>query len=46
MGVVKGFQLACNLAGPHGDLTGRFDQSSGSGSHGFSWTISRLDWNR
>ena len=27
-GVVKGFQIACNLAGPLGDLTGRGDQSS------------------
>ena len=27
-GVVKGFQTACNLAGPLGDLTGRGDQSS------------------
>ena len=26
--VVKGFQIACNLAGPLGDLTGRGDQSS------------------
>ena len=26
-GVVKGFQIACNLAGPLGDLTGRGDQS-------------------
>ena len=23
-GVVKGFQIACNLAGPLGDLTGGF----------------------
>ena len=28
-GVVKGFQIACNLAGPLGDLTGRGDQPSG-----------------
>ena len=28
-GVVKGFQIACNLAGPLGDLTGTGDQSSG-----------------
>ena len=27
-GVVKGFQIACNLAGPLGDLTGRGDQPS------------------
>ena len=27
-GVVKGFQIACNIAGPLGDLTGRGDQSS------------------
>ena len=27
-GVVKGFQIACNLAGPLGDLTGRGNQSS------------------
>ena len=27
-GVVKGFQIACNLAGPLGDLTGRGDQST------------------
>ena len=27
-GVVKGFQIACNLAGPPGHLTGRGDQSS------------------
>ena len=27
-GVVKGFKIACNLAGPLGDLTGRGDQSS------------------
>ena len=27
-GIVKGFQLACNLAGPLGYLTGRGDQSS------------------
>ena len=25
-GVVKGFQIACNLAGPLGDLTGKGDQ--------------------
>ena len=28
-GVVKGFQIAYNLAGPLGDLTGTGDQSSG-----------------
>ena len=28
-GVVKGFQIACNLAGPLGDLTGTGDHSSG-----------------
>ena len=28
-GVVKGFQIACNLAGPIGDLTGRGDHSVG-----------------
>ena len=27
-GVIKGFQIACNLAGPLGDLTGRGEQSS------------------
>ena len=27
-GVVKGFQIACNLAGPLGDLTGKGDQPS------------------
>ena len=27
-GVVKGFQIACNLAGQLGDLTGRGDQPS------------------
>ena len=27
-GVVKGFQIACDLAGPLGDLTGRGDQST------------------
>ena len=27
--VVKGFQIACNLAEPLGDLTGRGDQPSG-----------------
>ena len=27
-GVVKGFQIACNFAGPLGDLTGKGDQSS------------------
>ena len=26
--VVKGFQIACNLAGPLGDLTGKGDQPS------------------
>ena len=33
-GVVKGFQIACNLAGPLGDLTGRGDQSSMKMVHG------------
>ena len=28
-GVVEGFQIACNLAGPLGDLTGRGDRSTG-----------------
>ena len=28
-GVVKDFQIACNLAGSLGDLTGTGDQSSG-----------------
>ena len=32
-GVVKGFQRACNLAGPLGDLTGTGDQSSGKVVH-------------
>ena len=32
-GVVKGFQIDCNLAGPLGDLTGRGDQSSGKVGH-------------
>ena len=32
-GVIKGFQIACNLAGPLGDLTGRGDQSSGKVVH-------------
>ena len=32
-GVVKGFQIACNLAGPLGDLTGRGDQPSGKVVH-------------
>ena len=32
-GVVKGFQIACNLAGPLGDLTGRGDQPSGKVAH-------------
>ena len=27
-GAVKGFQIACNLAGPLGDLTGKGDQQS------------------
>ena len=27
-GVVKGFQIACNLAGPLGDLNGKSDQPS------------------
>ena len=32
-GVVKGFQIACNLAEPLGDLTGRSDQPSGKVVH-------------
>ena len=32
-GVVKGFQIACNLAGPLGDVTGTGDQSSGKVVH-------------
>ena len=32
-GVVKGFQIACNLAGPLGDVTGIGDQSSGKMVH-------------
>ena len=32
-GVVKGFQIACNLAGKLGDLTGRGDQPSGKVVH-------------
>ena len=32
-GVVKGFQIACNLAGPLGDLTRTGDQSSGKVVH-------------
>ena len=32
-GVVKGFQIAYNLAGPLGDLTGTGDQSSGKVVH-------------
>ena len=32
-GVVKCFQIACNLAGPLGDLTGRGDQPSGKVVH-------------
>ena len=32
-GVVKGFQIACNLAGQLGDLTGRGDQPSGKVVH-------------
>ena len=32
-GVVKGFQIACNLAGPLGDLTGKGDQPSGEVVH-------------
>ena len=32
-GVVKGFQIACNLAGPLGDMTGTGDQSSGKVVH-------------
>ena len=31
--VVKGFQIACNLAGPLGDVTGTGDQSSGKVVH-------------
>ena len=30
---MKGFQIACNLAGPLGDLTGTGDQSSGKVVH-------------
>ena len=32
-GVVKGFQIACNLAGRLGDVTGAGDQSSGKVVH-------------
>ena len=32
-GVLKGFQIACNLAGPLGDVTGTGDQSSGKVVH-------------
>ena len=32
-GVVKGFQIACNLAGPLGDLTGKGDQPSSKVVH-------------
>ena len=32
-GVVKGFQIACSLAGPLGDVTGIGDQSSGKVVH-------------
>ena len=32
-GVVKGFQIACNLAGPLENLTGRGDQPSGKVVH-------------
>ena len=32
-GVVKGFQIACNLSGQLGDLTGRGDQPSGKVVH-------------
>ena len=32
-GVVKGFQIACNLAGPLGDLAGKGDQPSGKDVH-------------
>ena len=32
-GVVKGFHIACNLAGPLGDLTGTGGQSSGRVVH-------------
>ena len=32
-GVVKGFQVDCNQAGPLGDLTGRGDQSSAKAVH-------------
>ena len=31
--VVKGFQIACSLAGPLGDVTGTSDQSSGQVVH-------------
>ena len=30
---MKGFQIACNLAGPLGDVTGTGDQSSGKVVH-------------
>ena len=32
-GVVKGFQIDCNLARPLGDLTGKGDQLSGKVVH-------------
>ena len=32
-GVVKDFQIACNLAGPLGDVTGTGDQTSGKVVH-------------
>ena len=32
-GVVKGFQIACIVAGPLGELTGRGDQSTGKVVH-------------
>ena len=32
-GVVKGFQIGCNLVGQLGDLTGRGDQPSGKVVH-------------
>ena len=32
-GVVKGFQIFCNLAGPVGDLTGKGDQPSSKVVH-------------
>ena len=33
MRLCEGFQIACNLAGPLGDLTGTGDQSSGKVVH-------------